>query len=93
VPWHPQTQGKIERWHQTMKNRILFENVYLLGEFEQRIEAFVADYNYTRAFESLQNLTPADDHFGRGDAFLAERQRIKRIIISNRRSQHQLHAA
>lgn len=93
APFHPQTQGKIERWHQTMKNRILLENAYLPGELEQRIEAFVADYNYTRAHESLQNLTPADVYFGRGDAILAERQHIKRMTIANRRLQHQLHAA
>ncbi len=29
APFHPQTQGKIERWHQTMKNRVLLENYYL----------------------------------------------------------------
>ena len=26
APYHPQTQGKIERWHQTLKNRILLDN-------------------------------------------------------------------
>jgi transposase InsO family protein len=31
APYHPQTQGKIERWHQTLKNRILLENYYLPG--------------------------------------------------------------
>jgi len=30
-PFHPQTQGKIERWHQTLKNRILLENYFLPG--------------------------------------------------------------
>ena len=29
APYHPQTQGKIERWHQTLKNRILLENYFL----------------------------------------------------------------
>lgn len=76
-----------------MKNRILLENAYLPGDLEQRIAAFVADYNYTCAVESLQNLTPADVYFGRGAAILAERQRIKRMTIANRRLQHQLHAA
>ena len=32
APMHPQTQGKIERWHQTLKNRILLENYYLPGD-------------------------------------------------------------
>jgi putative transposase len=26
--YHPQAQGKIERWHQTLKNRILLDNYY-----------------------------------------------------------------
>jgi putative transposase len=34
TPFHPQTQGKIERWHQTLKNRILLENYYLPGDLE-----------------------------------------------------------
>jgi transposase InsO family protein len=38
APCHPQTQGKIERWHQTLKNRILLENYYLPGDLEARIE-------------------------------------------------------
>ena len=59
APYHPMTQGKIERWHQTLKNRILLENYYLPGDLEAQIEAFVADYNYRRYHESISNLTPA----------------------------------
>ena len=44
APYHPMTQGKIERWHQTLKNRILLENYYLPGDLEAQIEAFVVDY-------------------------------------------------
>ena len=40
APYHPMTQGKIERWHQTLKNRILLENYYLPGDLEAQIEAF-----------------------------------------------------
>ena len=36
APYHPQTQGKIERWHQTLKNRILLENYYLPGDLEAK---------------------------------------------------------
>jgi hypothetical protein len=32
------TQGKIERWHLTLKNRILLENYYLPGELEARMQ-------------------------------------------------------
>ena len=93
APYHPQTQGKIERWHQTLKNRILLEHYYLPGDLERQVAAFVAHYNHARYHESLDNLTPADVYFGRAEAVLLERERIKRQTIANRRLQHHLHAA
>ena len=93
APCHPQTQGKIERWHQTLKNRVLLENHYLPGELEAQVAAFVEHYNHRRAHESLQNLTPADVYFGRGPTILRERQRIKRQTIQRRRLLHQQQAA
>jgi len=93
APYHPQTQGKIERWHQTLKSRILLDNYYLPGDLERQIDAFVAHYNHVRYHESLDNLTPADVYFGRAETILGERLRIKRATIANRRLQHQLQAA
>ena len=93
APYHPQTQGKIERWHQTLKNRILLENYYLPGDLEAQIGAFVADYNHLRYHESIGNPTPADVYFGRGQTILIERERIKRRTIANRRLLHRRQAA
>ena len=93
APCHPQTQGKIERWHQTLKNRILLENYYLPGDLEAKIDAFVDHYNHRRYHESLGNLTPADVYFGRAQTILQERERVKRDTIRNRRLQHQKNAA
>ena len=93
APCHPQTQGKIERWHQTLKNRILLENYYFPSDLEARIGAFVEHYNDHRYHESLGNLTPADVYFGRGQKILMQRERIKRLTIKNRRLQHQMTAA
>ena len=93
APCHPQTQGKIERWHQTLKNRILFENYFLPGHLEASIGKFVDHYNHHRYHESLSNLTPADVYFGRGQTILLERERIKRQTIQNRRLLHQFKAA
>ena len=93
APCHPQTQGKIERWHQTLKNRILLENYYLPGDLEAHIGRFVDHYNHRRYHESLQNLTPADVYFGRGQTILLQRDRIKRETIKHRRLQHQRKAA
>ena len=93
APCHPQTQGKIERWHQTLKNRILLENYYLPGQLEAQIDRFVDHYNHRRYHESLQNLTPADVYFGRGQTILLQRERIKRDTIKQRRFHHQRKAA
>ncbi len=89
APHHPQTQGKIERWHQTLKNRILLEHYFLPGDLEAQIGAFVAYYNEQRYHESLGNLTPADVYFGRGEAILLERERIKHQTLEQRRLRHQ----
>jgi putative transposase len=93
APYHPMTQGKIERWHQTLKNRILLENYYMTGDLEAQIDGFVAHYNHLRYHESLGNLTPADVYFGRGQTILIERERIKRQTIANRRLLHRRQAA
>ena len=89
APNHPQTQGKIERWHQTLKNRILLDNYYLPGDLKAHIGRFVDHYNHLRYHESLRNLTPADVYFGRGMTILLQRERIKRETIRKRRLQYQ----
>ena len=73
APYHPQTQGKIERWHQTIKNRILLANYFQPGELEAQIAAFVGNYNHQRSLESLNNVTRADAYTGRGHTILLER--------------------
>ena len=93
APYHPPTQGKIERWNQTLKNRILLENDYVPGDLERQVAAFVEHYNHGRYHESLSNLTPADVYFGRGETILLERERIKHQTIANRRLQHHVRAA
>ncbi len=92
APYHPQTQGKIERWHQTLKNRILLENYFLPGDLEKQIEAFVDHYNHQRYHESLKNLTPADVYFVHGQSILAKRRQIKKRTIAKRRLHYQRHA-
>ena len=57
APMHTQTQGKIELWHQPLKNRILLENYFLPGDLEVQIGAFVEHYKHRRYHESLDNVT------------------------------------
>jgi putative transposase len=93
APNHPMTQGKIERWHQTLKNRILLEHYFLPGDLERQIATFVDHYNHRRYHESLNNLTPADVYLGRGPSILQQREEIKRRTIEQRRLQHHQAAA
>jgi len=93
APYHPQTQGKIERWHQTLKNRILLENYFLPGDLEAQIGAFVDHYNHQRYHESLNNVTPSDVYFGRDKTILRQRERIKQKTFEARRLQHRKAAA
>jgi transposase InsO family protein len=87
-PYHPMTQGKIERWHLSLKSRILLENYYLPGDLKRAIADFIEHYNLRRYHESLDNLTPADVYFGRGHRIRKRRDEIKRRTIEQRRRQH-----
>ena len=87
------TQGKIERYHRSMKNILLLDNYYCLDDLKAEVEAFVEYYNYLRYHESLDNVTPADVYFGRAQAILNKRERIKRKTLETRRLQHRKLAA
>lgn len=87
-PYHPMTQGKIERWHRSLKTQTLLDNYYLPGQLEQRIEQFVTHYNTRRYHESLNHLTPEDVYLGRSQAILNEREKIKHATLESRRRLH-----
>lgn len=84
-PYHPQTQGKIERWHRSMKNQILLNHYYLPGELQEHLQRFISYYNQERYHESLNNLTPADVFYGRDQEILEQRKMIKQNTMSMRR--------
>lgn len=83
--YHPQTQGKIERYHRSIKNVINLNHYYMPGELEQEIERFVDYYNHHRYHESLDNLTPADVYYGRKWHCLSLREMIKRETLRARK--------
>ena len=87
-PNHPQTQGKIERYHRTMKNVVKLDNYYTLEELESALKKFVQTYNNERYHESLQNLTPADVYYGRGEQILQERKKLKKQAMNQRRNEY-----
>jgi hypothetical protein len=77
----------------SLKNQILLENYYLPGELQARMAAFIDYYNHQRDHESLDNLTPADVYFVRGQTILNRRARIKRNTFARRRKLHRILAA
>ena len=89
APYHPMTQGKIERYHRSMKNVVKLDTYYFPWELEQSIEEFVQFYNHERYHESLNNMTPANVFFGRVEEVETKRDKIKRETLNQRRLQHQ----
>jgi len=85
-PFHPQTQGKIERYHRSMKNVILLDNYYLPSELEYRISEWVKYYNNHRYHESLNNITPSDKYDGLEHKILKKRRKIKEKTLKRRRA-------
>ena len=84
-PYHPMTQGKIERYHRTMKNIVKLQNYYFPWELEQEIKAFVDYYNHERVHESLDNMTPADVYYGRNKEIKDMRHIVKKQTLLQRR--------
>lgn len=89
-PYHPMTQGKIERWHRSMKNVVKLQNYYSPAELEQAIAEWVAYYNNERYHESLNNVTPADVYFGREKEIIEKRNELKEQTLALRRQQYLL---
>ena len=85
APYHPQTQGKIERYHRTMKNIVKLENYFFPDELRAKLAEFVDYYNKQRYHEALGNVTPADVYFGRAKQIKIQRQEIKMKTLKERR--------
>jgi len=85
---HPQTQGKIERYHRSLKNVINLDYYYCPDELESAIAEFVNYYNNQRYHESLDNVTPADVYWSRKEQILKRRDKIKQQTFQARRAQY-----
>jgi putative transposase len=87
---HPQTQGKIERYHRTMKNIVKLNHYYCPDELIAAVDSFVNYYNHKRYHESLDNVTPADVYWGKKEQILRRREKTK---IQNMRMRKALYNA
>ena len=92
-PYHPMTQGKIERYHRSMKNVVRLENHYSPWELERALARFVDYYNHERVHEAIGNVTPDDMYHGRQRAILSRREKIKRLTLARRKKENLRNAA
>ena len=84
APFHPQTNGKIERYHQTLKGEINLVPCEMPSELKEAIDRFVEYYNHRRYHEALGNVTPADVYYGRREDILARRKEAKQKTLQVR---------
>ena len=85
APFHPQTNGKLERYLQTIKRDVKQVPYEMPSDLEAAIAAFVAYYNYRRYHKALGNVTPSDVLKGRRQAILQRRKEVQAQTIERRR--------
>ena len=85
TPFHPQTNGKLERYHQTIKRDVNQVPYELPADLEAAIAAFVSYYNYRRYHKALGNVTPSDVLKGRRQEILQRRKEVKAQTTERRR--------
>jgi len=76
-PFHPQTNGKIERYHRTVKSEINQVPHDTPSELKEAIRHFIEYYNYRRYHEELGNVTPYDVYTGRYLEIIQRKRRLK----------------
>jgi len=85
APFHPQTNGKVERYQQSLKKEVNQLPYELPSELERAIAAFVDYYNYRRYHKTLGDVTPADVLYGRREQILERRKEVRIQTINRRR--------
>ena len=88
-PFHPQTNGKLERYHQSIKQEVKQLPYEMPADLEQAIAEFVDYYNYRRYHKALGNVTPDDVLQGRRDSILAKRKEVQTQTLRRRQLHNQ----
>ncbi len=90
APYHPQTNGKLERYHQSIKNDVNQVPYEVPSELEVAISGFVDHYNHRRYHKALGNVTPDDVLHGRRAEILITRKEVKAQTLAQRKRYNRL---
>ena len=85
APYHPQTNGKLERYHQSIKQEVNQVPYEVPGDLEVAIAGFVDYYNNRRYHKALGNVTPDDVLHGRRETILTRRSEVKAQTLARRK--------
>lgn len=89
-PYYPQSNGKIERWHKSLKSECIRKKVPLSLEDARRVVAdYVHHYNNVRLHSAIGYITPADKLAGREKEIFAERDRKLQKAREERKARRQ----
>ncbi len=89
APFHPQTNGKLERYHQSIKREVNQLPYEAPSHLDKAIANFVDYYNYRRYHKALGNVTPADVLYGRREQILQRRKEVQILTINRRKDYNQ----
>ena len=89
APFHPQTNGKVERYQQSLKREVNQLPYELPSQLEQAIADFVDYYNHRRYHKALGDVTPADVLYGKREQILERRKEVRIQTSSRRRDYNQ----
>ena len=84
APHHPQTNGKLERFHETLKARLNLLVYTSPEELWRAMAEFIEYYNHRRYHEGIGNVAPADVYYGRREEILRRREEQKQRTIQER---------
>jgi len=89
APYHPQTNGKVERYQQSLKREVSQLPYEFPSQLERAISDFVDYYNYCRYHKALGNVTPADVLYCRREEILERRKEVQIQTMNRRRDYNQ----
>ena len=90
APYHPQTNGKLERYHQSIKQEVNQVPYEAPSDLEVAIAGFVDYYNNRRYHKALGNVTPDDVLHGRREEILITRKEVKAQTLAQRKRYNEL---